>query len=105
MTSAAVWSSASAEGGAVGDLRWLWPAVFYQPLDEPYRPDASGWARRGLALADIFSAWGLVHSKQMHPRFGEVLVKLSGIAGVENAADNAELIAAKEAWMAEKPDA
>jgi hypothetical protein len=80
-----------------------WPTVMNQPLEAPYRPDATTEHRRMAAIADGLMCWGNVHaSKAMNggplpKQFGDVIVKLSREAGIfPDGSDKHFMAAAKE---------
>lgn len=65
-----------------------WPDVFSQPLDAPYRPEASPDHRKMAAVADGLMAWGNCHLVKRPENFGYVMMmQLAREAGISDASD------------------
>lgn len=74
----------------------LWPPVFSDPLDAPYRPECrSPHERQILAVADGVLAWGHTRLTRPPKNFDEVIAKLSREAGINSSSDEAFMAAAK----------
>lgn len=63
----------------------MWPPVFDEPIDAPYRPDYAPEKRRIVAIADGLTAWGHTHLHAVPKNFGQVMQKLAREAGISDA--------------------